>query len=664
MTINDFLGKLQGVKQQGHNKWIAHCPCSQNHKHKDKKPSFSVAFDTTTEKILVYCHAGCTYEEICGAMGCGKGDLMPQPKPQEQLWNYLDYYSKRTGLVLESVYSYDYGKFNDRLTKVRFRESDGNKTFRWIHGDSSKKNGYGMGRSDCPHRLYFSGNVNADTVYIVEGEKDADTLHELTGYTAVSAENGASKSTGSKWREEYTAQLEGKTVYILWDNDSIGKQFAELEAQALEGHATHIFMLDLAEAWKDCPEKGDISDMVETIGEDQSKSILQTLIQNATERPKTAVKPADDTNTNEGNETPQEAPQTPKTALQVFDEFMKKIQTEAYKPLNTGMPAFDDLLGGGIQRQALVILTAAPGTGKTTFAQQVFEAMAEKGADVLFLNLEMSREQLLSRSLSRIAHEKGYRGISSADILKGYSWKNDEKRRGFIMEVADIYRRSIAERMNYNPPGMGTTLESIVKVLNDAGEKAQQAKKPAPVVILDYLHLVTTDKREEQSEIVKKTVAALKDYAIKFNTFVFAISATNRTSSTRGVISLESGRDTSAIEYTADIALSLNYAALHDKTKIPMPRKDDEGNEIPGSTEYQIADANNPDHMEYLQKQQPRQMLVQVLKNRMNEPGGRLYLSFDAAQSRFITNERNNQKSTTDTEGWENCTELTPFEDD
>ena len=100
---------------------------------------------------------------------------------------------------------------------------------------------------------------------------------------------------------------------------------------------------------------------------------------------------------------PQEEQQTRKSPTQLFDDFMAKIQTEAYKPIQTGMPAFDKLLGGGILRQSLVILTAAPGIGKTAFAQQVFEAMAMQGADVLFLNLEMSREQLIARSISRTA---------------------------------------------------------------------------------------------------------------------------------------------------------------------------------------------------------------------------------------------------------------------
>ena len=337
--------------------------------------------------------------------------------------------------------------------------------------------------------------------------------------------------------------------------------------------------------------------------------------------PQGAEKAGQGENPSPGQKTPQEATQPRKTALQLFDEFMGKVQTEAYKPLQTGMPAFDRLLGGGIVRQALVILTAAPGTGKTALASQVFEEMAKQGADVIFLNLEMSREQLLARSVSRICHRQGHKGISAADVLKGYSW--DDTRRAYIQEAADEYRRTIAERMQYNPEGSGTNLDSIMNVLNAAGEAAKQAGKPAPVVILDYLHLITTDKREEQAEILKKAVAALKGYAIQYDTFVFAISANNRAANTSGIVSLDSGRDTSAIEYSADIQLSLNYAALADR------RKKDNG-------EYYKA--SNPDDMAELQRGDAngnREMLVQVLKNRLNAPGGKLYMSFNPAASVF-----------------------------
>ena len=64
----------------------------------------------------------------------------------------------------------------------------------------------------------------------------------------------------------------------------------------------------------------------------------------------------------------------------------------------------------------------------------------------------------------------------------------------------------------------------------------------------------------------------------------------------------------------------MNYKALAEKSQKP------------NGGSY---DATNPDDMDELARQQPRQMLVQVLKNRMDAPGGKLYLAFDAANSVF-----------------------------
>lgn len=625
MTVSELLNRLQDVKPTGADNWIARCPCTQKHNNGDRNRSFSVKYDTGTGKILVHCHKGCTFDEICGAIGCGPGDLTPEPTGPERLRSFLTWYAGQNGLTLEDVYSYCYGQYADGLAKVRFRTADGKKDFRWIKEDPEQRSGFRMTHDGCPHRLYIAGNPAADVVFIVEGEKDADTMHRLTGCTAASAENGAARSRGSKWRDEYTQQLSGKTVYILFDNDETGRQFAEVEAQALAGQAAHVFMLDIAEAWTDCPDKGDVSDMAAALGKDAALKILTDLAQQAREYTQTAAAQPD------GMEPPAEkdAAQPRKTPLELFDSFMDKVQTEAYKPMQTGMPAFDKLLGGGILRQSLVILSAAPGTGKTTLAQQIFETAAADGTDVVFLNLEMSREQLLARSLSRIAHRHGHK-MSAADILKGYAWTDIQKE--IVQDAADEYRSRIAPRMQYNPEGCGTDLDSIMHTLHDAGEAATAAGRPAPVVVLDYLHLITAAGREDPGEVIKKAVSRLKDYAMKYDSYVFAISANNRISNSSGVISQSSGRDTSALEYSADYQLSLNYRAFYTKEEIPVIYTDADGHQY---TKNEKADASNPDHLETLMKQQPRQMYVQVLKCRMNEPAGKLFLAFDAAHSTF-----------------------------
>lgn len=86
MTITDFLNRLNGVRSRAQGKWSSRCPS-----HADKSPSLSIR--KVDGKTLLYCFAGCTPEEIVGALGLKLKDLFtdtpvhpgqrPTPKPQK-----------------------------------------------------------------------------------------------------------------------------------------------------------------------------------------------------------------------------------------------------------------------------------------------------------------------------------------------------------------------------------------------------------------------------------------------------------------------------------------------------------------------------------------------------------------------------------------------------
>ena len=96
--------------------------------------------------------------------------------------------------------------------------------------------------------------VGGQTIYLVEGEKDARAL-TAHGLTATCNPGGA-----GKWRTEYSETLRGADVVIVGDNDEPGRAHAEQVATALHGVASRVRVLDLAKAWPECPAKGDVSD--------------------------------------------------------------------------------------------------------------------------------------------------------------------------------------------------------------------------------------------------------------------------------------------------------------------------------------------------------------------------------------------------------------------
>ena len=110
-------------------------------------------------------------------------------------------------------------------------------------------------------------------VYVVEGEKDADTLARL-GFCATCNPGGA-----GKWREGHSRILAGADVIILPDCDGAGNGYTGQEhswqvALQLRGTAKRVRLVDLKEACPEIPEKGDISDMVQIMGDVEAMDAL------------------------------------------------------------------------------------------------------------------------------------------------------------------------------------------------------------------------------------------------------------------------------------------------------------------------------------------------------------------------------------------------------
>lgn len=253
-----------------------------------------------------------------------------------------------------------------------------------------------------------------------------------------------------------------------------------------------------------------------------------------------------------------EAEREQRTGAGMIDTFLQAVQTEKYKPMPTGISDIDKALCGGFTRQQVIMLGAAPGAGKTALAQWIFEGMAQRGTPCIYINLEMSREQLLSRSISRIAARQGNK-IRALEILQGYKWTGEQ--RAAIMAAAQEYKDSIAPRFIMNPDNISADLDTILAYMEAEAQRAEKAGQPAPVCVLDYLQLVSGQAREDAATVIKRAVAGLKGYAIKHNTVCFVIIAHNRQANSTGAVSMEAARDTSAIEYSADLQLALTFTA-------------------------------------------------------------------------------------------------------
>ena len=94
------------------------------------------------------------------------------------------------------------------------------------------------------------------TVWITEGEKDADRLHDEL-LIATCNIGGA-----GKWRDEYADEFRGKHCVILQDNDQAGRDHTAKVARSLVGTAASVKVL----LPPGLPEKGDVSDWLDDSG--------------------------------------------------------------------------------------------------------------------------------------------------------------------------------------------------------------------------------------------------------------------------------------------------------------------------------------------------------------------------------------------------------------
>lgn len=301
--------------------------------------------------------------------------------------------------------------------------------------------------------------------------------------------------------------------------------------------------------------------------------------------------------------------QEPQETGNDLDAFLEKIQTETYKPHATGVNFIDALLNGGVENQTLNLVAAAPATGKTAICSQIAEAIARTGKPVFYLNFEMSREQMLSRVISaRLLKNKGY-SMTAKQIRQGYKW-TEQQRQAVTAEVKAYSQQNRPRYIDANT--LTPQLHSIVDFLEKLTEYGIEHGQEPGAIFIDYLHLINSPGNDLQ-ETIKQTCIALKSFAVKYNTFVFAILAVNRDAMKDGKITLYSGRDSSNIEYSADTFISLTF-------------------------EENLTD---PEEMEnYKRNNSKWEMKLQSLKDRSDGQAATQHVLFDPAHMTFYAAEK------------------------
>ena len=185
-----FCSKLEQVKHNN-NSIVALCPS-----HNDENPSLTASCNS--EKILVKCHAGCTFKEIVTTVGMKESQFStPKEKtPPKKIVATYRYDDKDGGHVMDVV------RFKPK--GFRPRRPDGKWTL--------------DGVTRVPYLLpqMLAAIKEGKDIILLEGEKDCDNAEKF-GLVATTFAGGA-----GKWREEYSKWFQDAKVICLPDNDDAG----------------------------------------------------------------------------------------------------------------------------------------------------------------------------------------------------------------------------------------------------------------------------------------------------------------------------------------------------------------------------------------------------------------------------------------------------------
>lgn len=174
----------------------------------------------------------------------------------------------------------------------------------------------------------------------------------------------------------------------------------------------------------------------------------------------------------------------------------------------------------GLQKSDLIVIGGRPKMGKTAFAGSLLTNAAEdqdnwqNGAPpvIAFFSLEMSRAQIVHRMLCSLAKVDMQRARS------GMVNKSDLKALSEAAERLDAMRIEIDDSSHQTP----TMIRSKLRQL-------QQRRGALDLVVVDYLQIVSPDKRSDSMvREVSEVSRALKAIAKDFNVPVVALASLSR----------------------------------------------------------------------------------------------------------------------------------------
>lgn len=229
--------------------------------------------------------------------------------------------------------------------------------------------------------------------------------------------------------------------------------------------------------------------------------------------------------------------------------------------IDTGFTELNKLIHG---LRGLIILAGVPKTGKTSYVLQLSFQAAQRGTPVLFYSLEMSRQQLVTRILSRLSK------IAYTDILLkagAYFLKKEETNFAKLFTKEQLDDLIIAEetRKKMNNYYIRTLEDSgkidFINIENEI-ELIKQKHNCNALVIVDHLQVFPYENYRDQIDKEQNLITKFNEIQKKTNSTILLISQKNkdafRTKNGNSATELAGVKGSVDLVYLASLILTLN----------------------------------------------------------------------------------------------------------
>jgi replicative DNA helicase len=417
--------------------------------------------------------------------------------------------------------------------------------------------------------------------FVVEGEMDALSFLEI-GHNAIAL--GSTSNVQIFLDVLKTYEVKAPLILAL-DTDKAGKEASIKLEETLKELKIDYFVPEdkIYNDYKDANEflQNDREFFIK-----KAKSVLHSLQDNIDINLQASID-AEEVARQEYNKI------TAYSAIRAFQDYIQYTSTRA--SISTGFKQLDTVLGGSLF-EGLYAIGAISSLGKTTFILQIADFLAKQGQDVLYFSLEMSKYELMAKSISRetLLHCTDNdidirKAKTIRDILDGRRYFNyGEDDRKVIHTATNNYKEYSHNLYFHERIG-----DIGIKEIKLAVEAHRKFTGKTPIIIIDYLQIISSDNtRATDKQNTDKAVLELKRISRDFITPVIVISSLNR-ASYKDQISFEAFKESGAIEYSTDVVIGLQLKGA--------------GN---GNFNVDTAKNNNP-----------RELELKILKNRSEKTG-------------------------------------------